>query len=246
MMANENFLKASTVRKLKGLLALAPMSGFSFADAADFFNSGAVNQTVGWDNGSLHSAAIQLTLKTGKFEIFQNANGNPTLGTYRVEIGAADQSGFQMRVYTRTGASNLYNAGMLFNGGQTWGSGSNAISFAFGGRLTFYKHDSITDRTTQGPLSPQTDRYLLFEFQDAGDFYYGWVQVNIANEWVGSNPNNYITVLSYAWQKGIIQAGATAVPEPSTVVTSGIAALAGGALALRRWRKERKTSTEAA
>lgn len=245
-MATEQILKASAVRKLKGILALAPLSGFSFADAADFFNSGTVNQTVGWENGTLHSAAIQLTLKTGKFEIFQNANGNTILGTYRVEIGAADQSGFQMRVYTRSGASNLYNAGMLFNGGQTWGSGTNAISFAFGGKLFFYKTPSNTNRYTEGPLSPQTDRYLLFEFQDAGEFYYGWVQVNIANEWVGSNPNDYITVVSYAWQKGIIQAGATAVPEPSTLITSGIVALAGGAVALRRWRKERKAKTDAA
>lgn len=241
-MANDQIMKASTVRKIKSLLSLAPLSGFSFTDAADFWNE-TVNKTVGWENGTLHSSPIELTLKNGKFEIIQKAIGNDTTGSYRVEIGSADQYGFRIRVYTRAAGANLYNAGMLFNGGQTWNEGINTMSFAFGGVLSFEKTEITTKRYAEGQLSPQTDRYLLFEFQDAGEFYYGWVQVNIANEWSGSNPNNYITVVSYAWQKGIIEAGVTAVPEPSTVVTSGIAALAGGAVALRRWRKERKAKS---
>lgn len=95
------------------------------------------------------------------------------------------------------------------------------------------------------------DKYLLFGFTDTAEIYYGWVRIDYENKWNGNinNSEMYVTVKSYAWQKasyGIIQAGATAVPEPATMVTSGIVALAGGAAALRRWRKERKTKTPTA
>ena len=77
----------------------------------------------------------------------------------------------------------------------------------------------------------------------------GWIDADILVDGNYATGSNYVRINRYAWQSstlGVLGAGVTPVPEPSTLVTSGIAALAGGAVALRRWRKERKAKTEAA
>ena len=73
---------------------------------------------------------------------------------------------------------------------------------------------------------------------------YGWIDATINNNGNNANRNVNVTINSYAWGAVDQKLGAGVipqpVPEPSTLVTSGIAALAGGAVALRRWRRERK------
>ena len=259
-MSNEAILNASTVRKIKSLVSLAPLAGMASADAADFFNSGTVNQTVGWVNGTLQSSEFTFNLRSGGFKVGAIAitKQSGTTFTWRVNLGSADQSGFALATYERPaggGYGPLLNAGKLFDANAQWGTPQNNNLSALAGSLAISKivttvsgvDSTITNRNTYGKLSQNvTNKYLLFKFTDEGDDYFGWVQVVQANEWVADDPNNYVTVIAYAWQKGVIDAGVQAVPEPSTVVTSGIAALAGGAVALRRWRKERKAKTDAA
>ena len=101
-----------------------------------------------------------------------------------------------------------------------------------------------------GKIDPaKTNKYLLFRFKDTGSVntFNGWINVDFQNSVYSSQLNGWAKINSYAWQNvttGILGAGqaAVGVPEPSTLITSGIAALTGGALALRRWRKDRKTA----
>jgi hypothetical protein len=87
-----------------------------------------------------------------------------------------------------------------------------------------------------------TDRYLLFEFTGGSLSHdlYGWAQLDVT--FPGNFAGPYITLVDWAYDTSGAQipAGDTGTPEPSTLVLTGLAALALGAKGLRSWRAARK------
>jgi hypothetical protein len=83
--------------------------------------------------------------------------------------------------------------------------------------------------------------YMGFRFPNGSDFSYGWLEVT----WTAATSEFQILGGAYESDPGVgILAGAVAVPEPSTVALTGIAALALGAGAIRRSRKARSAAED--
>ncbi|MEI7923538.1 MAG: PEP-CTERM sorting domain-containing protein [Planctomycetota bacterium] len=240
-------------RKLVSVVAAAGAAASvgQNAEAADFFNSGPIttNNIVGWVNGSTTGtnqvASYQLNLNgAGDGASFKKQVG-PNTGVVSVKKNAA-VSYFKIATYARPangGVSNIWTAAKTFAANATWGNAGVKINSS--GVLAFKNGNGI-----YGRIDPaKTNKYLLFRFKDTGSVntFNGWINVDFRNSVNSGQFNGWAKINSYAWQNvttGILGAGQTAVgvPEPSTLITSGIAALTGGALALRRWRKERKTA----
>lgn len=227
--------------RLAGILASAGAALASTGEtlAADFYNSGPIssNNTVGWSQSLSTLASFPIQLKTNQAIIYRY----PITYTYRVLFALGNSANFRV---ARSNNTALINAAQIFEAYDNWASAASDATFG-----NVLRVDTGIINRPQTPAA--VDKYLLFKFKDNAEDYYGWVRIDYENKWNGSfsNLTQYVTVKSYAWQKGtfgIIQAGATAVPEPSTLVSSGLAALAGGAAVLRRWRKERKANTPAA
>lgn len=85
-----------------------------------------------------------------------------------------------------------------------------------------------------------TDRYLMFQFTGGNltSPLYGWAQLRVT----GGFDDMGVTVIDWAYDSSGVQipAGDTGTPEPSTLVLTGLAALALGAKGLRSWRAARK------
>lgn len=217
------------------------------ADAVDIFYSGPItsNNVVGFNptpGSTVSTYAIQLKSRNAAI----NANVN---GTFSKRVIMAPGTSASFKAARAGFISYMGPAAQTFGAGATWAARA-AGSGSFGNIVRIYK----TTNTYLGRPASSTvsNKYLLFKFTDTADDYYGWIDIDYINTGTSmANVNQSVTVKSYAWQKGtlgILAAGVvpTAVPEPSTLITSGIAALAGGAVALRRWRRERKASLGAA
>ena len=90
------------------------------------------------------------------------------------------------------------------------------------------------------------DRYALFNFQDSGNTYYGWIHLSFSiSGQFGDNPEFGPDLLIHDWaydDSGALLEAGVGTPEPSTAVSTGLAALALGAVGLRRWRKTRQAA----
>ena len=235
--------------KLSALIATAAAVGESPLEATDFLNVSLASPfTVGWQMGELNSTRFEFDLKDGKKGYFGtsvfDAAYMVTGRTYGKNLN------FKFRVYDRAGGfAPLNHAFKLFDEGQTWNDiGTATQSNHIGNAGMLFLDGGFK---SLGPYPEVTDKYLLFKFTNNGEDYFGWFLVDMANQWADSGSgqrklNLFVTIHAYAWHSGPLVAGAVAVPEPSTLVTSGIAALAGGAVALRRWRRERKAKTDVA
>lgn len=241
-------------RKLMSVMAAAGAAASvgQNAEAADFFNSGAIttNNIVGWVNGlttgTNQVASFKLNLNgVGDGASFFNGGQNAAPAKVAVAKNSAVPY-FRIGTYTRPangGGGGLSGAAKTFAANATWSSVGAAMGNA--ANLAYWNCGSIF-----GKIDPaKTNKYLLFRFKDTGSVntYNGWINVDFQNSVNSSQFNGWAKINSYTWQNvttGILDAGPTAVgvPEPSTLITSGIAALTGGALALCRWRKERKTA----
>lgn len=152
-----------------------------------------------------------------------------------------------------TGGGKLY----ISNGaGQAWGlfqgdnlafaaSSSTASPTKFttgqpiGGSATFTTDLYHTIFRDTGTASPNFGAGSYMGFRTAQN-YYGWLEVT----W--NNTSNQFQILSGAYENTAntpITAGA--VPEPTTIAMTGVAALALGAGAIRRARKARQASAAA-
>ena len=220
------------------------------AEAVDFFNSGAIttNNIVGWVNGSptgtnqvasyklnLNGAGDGASFKLGDGSMIDAVNAKKNAAVPYFKIGTYQRP-------ANGGNNALFAAAKTFAANATWGNAGAAIKSS---GLLVYDNFGV-----YGKIDPaKTNKYLLFRFKDTGSVntFNGWINVDFQNSVNSSQLNGWAKINSYAWQNvttGILGAGqaAVGVPEPSTLITSGIAALTGGALALRRWRKERKTA----
>lgn len=143
---------------------------------------------------------------------------------------------FQLRPPEQSGQKELYER---FRPGAKW-------STAAGNPGTFL-HIATRGRTESIKKSywnsgnNEVSQYALFAFRDAHSVdHYGWLQLDIA---VSNGAGPLITIDEWAYEEDgdeLIPAGDTGVPEPSTMATTGLAALLLGAAGLRRWRAARK------
>jgi len=231
---------ANDVRRLSKVLAAvaAPALAHSNVESADFFNSGPIttNNTVGWLSNVLQQTSFSLTLENGtaNFRTLDYALG--TRQFYGVKLGT-NAAGQSFRLAAQTSNADLLKT---FPSLAVWAQAQATGNDKWFGRLSV-SADSVS---SSGNFNV-SGKFLLFKFKNNAEDYYGWIQVDGHTAGTRNSKNLYVTVKGYAWQKGslgVIQAGATAVPEPSALATGGIAALTGGAVALRRWRRARKQS----
>jgi len=128
--------------------------------------------------------------------------------------------------------------------GQTWNTfhGLGPMGPALAWRRTTFSVGTYTfhDFVTSG------DFYKLFEFRPGtGVYSYGWAEFSDSAGWM-TGPTATLLGVAYEDVSGVtIAAGDTgpppsSAPEPSTMYTTGLAALALGAIGLRRWRASRK------
>ncbi len=235
--------------KILGILAGLAAATEASAPAADLgylspeFTS---DNVVGWLDGTLQLSSFSMDVTGGrKFQAIADQNGSQL----RVFVTRYDLGAGSFKIATNATARQYADAIQLMSYGQTYQAAAGYLNFGLAGIL-------VDNTGFQPPglmaVDPERQVYFLFQFEDAGTIYNGWMKVDIRVAGAvqdDSLPQNYIRVNRYAWQSsalGVLGAGITPVPEPSTMVTSGLAALAGGAAALRRWRTERRQKTEAA
>jgi hypothetical protein len=221
-----------------GAGALALTSGK--AEASTIIYSNGLDQTIGFGSNAHQAEFNTFTVIGGPSFAFKTAasrNLNHYSRTLRATAGSAALFGFALTAahdtHFRTfpaGAVWSHNSvgagGTRVFANRAWGSGSTHV---FGNAFT--------------------DKYLLFEFETSGLVKYGWAEaslqlVNTNSGDAADGPN--LTLIRYAYDPSgeLLAAGDTgAVPEPSSLAQSGIAALLLGAEGLRRWRRGRAIRT---
>jgi hypothetical protein len=150
----------------------------------------------------------------------------------------------------------------LFNAGATWGQAAGTgTSLLVGGRqwgvfgsfpATTYSsgRPAVPFANSFGNL-PFSDMYAQFTFTDFSGSFYGWIHLSYTvSGSFGTDPSlgPDLVLRDYAYEDtgALIAAGDTGVntgvPEPGTLASTGLAALALGATGLRKWRKNRKAA----
>ena len=163
----------------------------------------------------------------------------------------------QIRAYGYGGLAIAKQFGLikLFNQGAVWTSGMLAsTSMLIGGRswgsYSTYYSGRYSFASTFGH-QPFNNQYAMFVFDQGGNTFYGWMQLSysVSAQFGGDAAfGPEVTIHDFAWDDSgaFIPAGqtsdASAVPEPGTFASAGLAALALGAVGLRSWRKNRKAA----
>lgn len=230
--------------KIAALIAGVVGVSDSSAMAADTYYSGLINSNnvVGWNPAPTKTASsFDIDISGGRsFKI--NAGTYAFFTNYRLlfvnQISPLPASTFAVGVSSAGALARMerFAANDKFTTAAAFAKVNATVA-------------ALVGPNAVGGTTGEESSYLLFKFEDSGTDYYGWVSLGINVTGNFDTGTAYIRINSYAWQSsalGVLAAGVVPVPEPSTVVTSGIAALAGGAVALRRWRKDRKPKTEAA
>ncbi|HXA51627.1 MAG TPA: PEP-CTERM sorting domain-containing protein [Candidatus Acidoferrum sp.] len=144
----------------------------------------------------------------------------------------------------------------LFNFGAIWTAGLvPGTAMAVGARI--WGTASTGTSSTRHPVQfsntlgnkPFDHLYSLFQFDDGSNTLYGWIQLSYSvSGQFGPDAifGPELTIHNYAWDDSgaPLPAGqsldASQIPEPATAVSTGLAALALGAVGLRQWRKTRE------
>lgn len=156
-------------------------------------------------------------------------------------LGASDYTRFNVGFSNVFGLTTLVDAAI----GQTFNSiVANATSAS--GQFGQYLYAGGT--IGSGSFS---DRYFAFRFIDSNfaTVQYGWLQVNFSNSNID---NSFVDVLAYAYETEpdtpihMGDLGDIAVPEATSTVLIGMAAMVMGAAGVRRWRKNKAEKPAAA
>jgi hypothetical protein len=136
------------------------------------------------------------------------------------------------------------HGGLFIASGVPVGERWAGVKASGGGGVVAWEHCDTGCSTNEsgGTFFSAKDRYLLMEFTGGHLRHniYGWAQLAV------SFPNCTgcvdVTLVDYAYDTSgkEVPAGDTGTPEPSTLVTTGLAALALGAKGLRAWRAARR------
>jgi len=242
------------IASLSALGAGALVFGVGKADA-NIIYSGLIDAHVGYGPGASnfyqspgfgsHSATFAFFKTNGSFFSAPPSSINARLiAAYGCGcLQLAQNSGFlQTFVGGAQWTSGLVPGSSLLIGGRLWGTIRN-----YGVPTNTVTASPATTTTTQHPvigvgLAPFTDKYALFQFFDGPNTLYGWIHLSYSvDPQIGPDPafgpDLFITDWAYEDSGQPIAAGA--IPEPGTASTFGLAALALGAVGLRKWRKAR-------
>jgi hypothetical protein len=225
-------IKKANIKRLASLSALgAGVLGGTVgtAEASSIVFSGPVNANVGVCPQCGGSAVIS----------GPNGAGGLLLATsFRTNSSGSARLHF-VNLYGRAGARGTGFRMLLaaFPQNSKWGTRRTSA----GSELVVGQIVSSEGNVSEHSTSFQgADRYLLFRFTGGSLPYamYGWAELLV------SFPNHGLDVDLVDWAYDTsgaqIPAGDTGTPEPSTLVTTGLAALALGARGLRSWRAARK------
>jgi hypothetical protein len=254
--------KRARLKKLASLSALgAGAVALTGTNADAGIISDVLDGKVGFDpaNGfgqsfQFHLPGIPQTLLS--FHTYTKINVAPTFQSFTrgLKIQATNGARFAGRSVYLTGPRVTIRYFTPFSAGYTFASYRPAFtSTRFGRYWSAWQtaYGSGTSASYFGLSSPFTDKFLLFKFGDASNPNYGWLELsysfsNVFGPDPAAGPNLSITAYGYETDPGVqIAAGALGsapAPEPGTAELGGLAALALGAEALRRWRKTRKAA----
>jgi hypothetical protein len=180
----------------------------------------------------------------GYGSLFTESLGALRLGVFTSRTGSF--SGFSRSV--KLGGTGFYFGKGIALPGETWNnlhSGSAAITTVLGKLRGAFLTSHIPGPWTQAS-GTNGNFYKLFRYQPPlTSPLYGWIYldetVNLTNG--GTGPDVEILGVAYDDKGNVIAAGDTGVvPEPSSMTLTGLAAMALGAVGLRRWRAARKTA----
>jgi hypothetical protein len=229
------------IASLSALGAGALVFGATEADAAVIY-SGPINAHVGYGPGGT--------------DFYQSPGLGPAGATFYFFRTTAPAS-FPYRgraiVASACGCLNFGTNGSvlrLFGLGAVWTPLMTAYSSALVGARRW---GSFPGSGSSGPVQLATafgnasfnDKYSLFRFDDGPTSYYGWIHLSFSIDGqFGDNPEFGPDLLIHDWaydDSGALLAAGTGAetPEPGNAVSTGLAALALGAVGLRRWRKTR-------
>ena len=138
---------------------------------------------------------------------------------------------------------------------RTWGALGAGVTRASVGGRGWSRYGSFFHTSRPGN-SPFTDKYALFRFKTSTSptkWDYGWIELSYSMSLTfpyGNRPSDGPELIIEAWAYddtgAKIKAGALpaapSVPEPGTLASTGLAALALGAAGLRRWRNTRQAA----
>jgi hypothetical protein len=253
-------IKEKTIRKLASLSALgAGTLALGAPDAEAGVISGSPNLLLGPWNGSGYT--LDLPWNT-QLRIMGSSAGSVYSGRWALDIfaGPYGQINFKML----GGIVNVFDSGKNWsaasgNGGMTAIIGSRSQTRTFQINPPTYVNTSGGGGYWQGGSTQSflhgrvlaghafTNQYVLFQFCDETqtNYGYGWLQLSQALD-ADTGPN--VTVERWAYDDtgymlpaGSLTGDTGSIPEPSSLVLSGLGALALGAAGLRRWRAARRT-----
>ena len=216
---------------------------------AGIIYSGPLNVDVGFASGAVdhyNSGPLGPFGDSFSFSRFVYSGGN-VRGIRDCGCGAV---AFATQTITQLGRSSRSFL-KLFNAGAKWSTqvtGTHFYPFVkVGARLwgsTTRNGTPYSVHSTQG-VGSFTDKYALFAIGSGPDTLYGWLHLSFSiTDAFGPDPTlgPDLTILGWAYDDSGAQlpAGQTETPEPANAVSTGLAALAMGAVGLRKWRRSRK------
>uniref|UniRef100_Q027P8 PEP-CTERM protein-sorting domain-containing protein n=1 Tax=Solibacter usitatus (strain Ellin6076) TaxID=234267 RepID=Q027P8_SOLUE len=238
---------------LSALGAGALLAGGS-AEASIIY-SGPVNVDVGFAPGAVdhyNSGPLGPFSATFSFlkSTYKGSNIRSIIGTGCGCVNFATQT-LQQLGFSRRSFLKLFDAGAKWS---TQVTGTHYYPFVYVGTRLWGSTirgsgTPYTVHSTAG-VGPFSDKYALFRIGEGSDTLYGWLHLSFsitdafgADATLGPD----LTILGWAYDDSGAQLAAgqttapdTATPEPASAVSTGLAALAMGAVGLRKWRSARK------
>jgi hypothetical protein len=235
-------------RNLKRLAALSAVGAGAMGVTADRAEASIISGTVsapnvvGWNDPLTAVGSLAFTLTgtgitvTAQRSASQTTNDETTT-FYRFISVIGNSTAFHWRV--QGPSTNLLQ---IVSSGQKWSTvagTSGEGNRAYPGGRTWINSAGGYDDKIYGPSSI-SNQYALFTFKPGSTTLYGWMQLSYSVT-SGVGPVDALgpimTVTRWAYEDGgdVIAAGfaGASVPEPGTFA---LAALALGAIGMRRWR----------